>query len=114
MEYKQVILVRKDLNLPKGKMAVQVAHASVKAVLNSDKEDIKNWEEQGMPKVVLKVKDKSELFKYIQPAKDQGLVTAIIKDAGRTVVKPGTITCGAIGPHEGEVIDNITGELSLI
>ncbi|MBN2422153.1 peptidyl-tRNA hydrolase [Candidatus Woesearchaeota archaeon] len=113
MEYKQVILVREDLKLPKGKMAAQSAHASVEAVLKSDKEMIKKWRSSGMAKVVLKVKDKDELYKFIQLAKDSDLVTSVITDAGRTTVEPGTVTCGAIGPDEETEIDTITGKLKL-
>ena len=47
MEYKQVILVRKDLKLPKGKMAAQVSHASVEATLKSDKKVVEQWRKQG-------------------------------------------------------------------
>ena len=54
---KQIILVRQDLKLQKGKMAAQVAHASIEAVLKSDKEKIDGWRVAGMKKVVLKVSD---------------------------------------------------------
>ena len=40
---KQVILVRKDLKLSRGKLASQCSHASVEAVLKSDKEKINEW-----------------------------------------------------------------------
>ncbi|MFH0875266.1 MAG: peptidyl-tRNA hydrolase Pth2 [archaeon] len=113
MSYKQVIIVRDDLKLPKGKMAAQVAHASVEAVLKSDEKTIKHWRKEGMAKVVLKVLSLDELYKYIQNAKDIGLATSIISDAGRTVVEPGTVTCGAIGPDIEEKIDEITGQLKL-
>ena len=113
MRYKQVILVRQDLKLPMGKMSVQCSHASVEAVLKSDKKMIKKWRSSGMAKVVLKVKDEKELFKYIQEAKDQGLTTSIITDAGRTIVEPGTVTCGAIGPDNEDKIDPITENLNL-
>ncbi len=46
MRYKQVILVRQDLKLPKGKMAAQVAHASVEAVLKSDKKTVESWRDE--------------------------------------------------------------------
>ena len=52
---KQVILIRQDLKMPKGKLATQVAHASVEATLRSDKEKIKEWRKQGMKKIILKV-----------------------------------------------------------
>jgi len=112
--YKQVILLRSDLKLPLGKACSQSSHASVDAVLKSKKTIIKDWKNQGMAKIVLKVKNKEELLKYIQIAKDQGLTTAIITDAGRTIVEPGTMTCGAIGPDKEKEIDKVTGELKLI
>ncbi len=111
---KQAIIVRQDLKLPKGKAAAQAAHASVEAVLRSDKEDIKNWRMSGMAKIVLKVENEKELLKLNQFAKDAGLVTAVITDAGRTVVAPGTRTCMAIGPNEDEKIDEIISELKLL
>jgi PTH2 family peptidyl-tRNA hydrolase len=114
MTYKQVILVRADLKLPKGKMSAQVAHASVEAVLRSEKENIKEWRSQGSAKIVIKVNDKKELFKYNQMAKDSGLTTALITDAGKTVIAPGTETCVAIGPDEEDKIDIITGSLKLM
>lgn len=119
MEYKQVILVRSDLKMPKGKIAAQAAHASVDAVLkqlsgSSGREAVKNWRMAGMKKIAVKVQDEKELYKYIQQAKDAGLVTSIITDAGKTVVAPGTVTCGAIGPDEEEDIDKITEKIPLL
>ena len=114
MSYKQVILVRQDLKLPKGKLAAQSAHASVEAVLKSSEKKVSTWRKEGMPKIVLKVKDEKELFLYLQKAKDNGMITALISDAGRTVVAPGTKTCGAIGPDEEENIDAVTGRLPLL
>ena len=63
---------------------------------------------------MLKVKDEKELIKYFQTAKDQGLPTALITDAGRTCIAPGTKTAVAIGPADEEEIDNITGELGML
>ena len=113
-ELKQVILVRQDLKLPKGKLAAQAAHASVEAVLKSEDSMVKAWRSEGMAKIVVKVKDDKELIKYFQQAKDGGLVASLITDAGRTVIAPGTKTCVAIGPDQEEEIDKITGELSLL
>jgi peptidyl-tRNA hydrolase, PTH2 family len=110
---KQVILIRQDLKLPKGKAAAQAAHASVEAVLRSDRETVKEWRDSGMAKIVLKVADERELLKYNQLAKDNGLVTAVITDAGKTVVAPGTRTACAIGPSEDEDIDAVVSELKL-
>jgi len=112
--YKQVILVRADLKLPKGKLAAQAAHASVDAVLKSDSKLVKAWRDEGMAKIVVKVKDEKELIKYFQLAKDSDLTASLITDAGRTVIAPGTKTCVGIGPDEEEKINHITGELSLL
>ncbi|MBD3259511.1 peptidyl-tRNA hydrolase [Candidatus Woesearchaeota archaeon] len=117
--YKQVILVRMDLKMPKGKMGAQCSHASVSAVLKAQKsrkhkDAVSDWAKEGMKKVVLKVADKKELLKYIQMAKDMKLPCVTITDAGRTVVEPGTMTCGAIGPDLEEDIDAVTGELKCL
>ncbi|MBS3123448.1 peptidyl-tRNA hydrolase Pth2 [Candidatus Woesearchaeota archaeon] len=114
MALKQVILVRQDLALPQGKACAQAAHASVEAVLNSEKKKVDKWRDEGMPKIVLKVKDEKELGSYFQQAKEKKLVASLITDAGRTVVAPGTKTCAAIGPDEEEKIDAITGKLKLL
>lgn len=114
MSLKQVILVRKDLKLPKGKLAAQTSHASVEAVFNSEKHIVDEWRKQGMKKVVLKVEDKKELFQMKDIAENHNLKTAVITDAGKTVVMPGTVTCMAIGPAQEDEIDKITKHLKLV
>lgn len=119
VELKQVIIVRNDLKMPKGKIAAQAAHASVDSVLkllgdSTGREIVKNWRMAGMKKIALKVDSKEELYKYIQQAKDLGLSTSVITDAGKTVVAPGTVTCGAIGPNEESEIDKVISELKLL
>ena len=112
--YKQAILVRTDLKLPPGKLAVQVAHASVDCALKSSKANIEEWQSEGMKKSVLKVENEAELKEYWNRAKKEKLITAMIKDAGLTVVKPGTITCLGIGPAKEEEIDKVSGKLKLL
>jgi peptidyl-tRNA hydrolase, PTH2 family len=111
---KQALLIRHDLKLPKGKMAVQCAHASVDAVLKADEKLVKKWRKEGMAKIVLKVNDEKELIKLFQAAKDEGVVASLITDAGKTVVAPGTKTAVAIGPAEEEEIDALVGHLKLV
>lgn len=111
---KQAILVRQDLKLPKGKLAVQVAHASVDATLCSNQSKVDAWLSEGAKKAVLKVKDKRELIKYMKAADKAGLIRAVIKDAGKTFFPRPTTTCGAIGPDEDEKIDKIVGHLKLV
>ncbi len=112
--FKQVILVRDDLKLSKGKLAVQVAHASVETVLNSSPLIIEKWRKEGMKKVVLKVKNLEELFYYNNLAKSKKLISSIIRDAGKTEIKEGTITCLGIGPNKEEIIDSITRNLKIL
>jgi len=114
MEYKQAIIIRNDLKLPKGKMAAQVAHASVESALRSKKSIVKKWRNEGMGKIVLKVDNEKELLKYNQIAKDLGLTTAVITDAGHTVVEPGTRTCVGIGPDTEEKVDQVISKLKLM
>ncbi|MBT3720591.1 peptidyl-tRNA hydrolase [archaeon] len=114
MSLKQTIIIRQDLKIPKGKMSAQAAHASVEAVLRSDKDLVKEWRNNGSAKIVLKVPDEKTLLKYNQIAKDSGLTTALITDAGKTVIAPGTRTCFAIGPDDEEKIDEITSDLKLV
>jgi PTH2 family peptidyl-tRNA hydrolase len=113
MSYKQVILLRKDLRLPVGKAGAQVAHASTEAALRSSQSAVEAWNSEGSKKVVLKVESEDELLEYQQKAKAKKLVTALITDAGRTVVAPGTKTALAIGPAEEEKIDAVTGGLRM-
>lgn len=113
-ELKQVIVVRNDLKLPKGKLAAQVAHAAVEAAHKAVKSTYQSWRLNGQKKIALKVDSEKELFKIAQQAKDIGLPTAIITDAGKTVIAPGTNTCVGIGPAEESTIDRIVGELKLL
>ena len=112
--YKQVILVRQDLKLPKGKACAQAAHASVEAVLRCDPQIVANWRHEGMAKIALKVTSESELIQFFQNAKDEGIAASLITDGGRTVVAPGTKTCVGIGPDKIEIIDQLTKDLKLL
>lgn len=114
MELKQVIVVRADLKMPKGKLAAQVAHGSVEAVINSDKKMVQDWAKQGMKKVVLKVDGLKELRSLLVEAKNAGLKVGLINDAGRTFLSPGTTTVLGIGPDEEEKINKITGNLQML
>ena len=114
MELKQVILIRSDLKLPKGKMSAQAAHAAVEAAFRAEKAAVLAWRKAGMKKVVLKVKDEKELLAYFQRAKDLGLAVSLITDAGKTVVAPGTMTCCGIGPNPEDEIDKVTGSLPMM
>ena len=114
MGLKQVILVRDDLEMKKGKMAAQCAHASVEAALKSDKKLLSQWLNEGMKKVVLRVDSLKELLDYKRKAEDAGLTTSLITDSGKTFFNRPETTCLAIGPNEENKIDTVSGKLSLI
>ena len=121
MTIKMVIVVRTDLNMGKGKIAAQVAHAAVSLVLNilnsnnnEWKEWLQEWLNEGQPKIVVKVQNLEELNKRYEEATKLNLPVVIIEDAGKTQLEPGTITCLGIGPAPSEIIDKITGDLKLL
>ena len=114
MSYKQIIVVRKDLKMSAGKLAAQSSHASTEATLKSEDPKVGAWQKDGMKKVVLKVNNQEELLKIKQKAGRTKLITALIKDAGKTEVEPGTITCLGIGPDKEEEINKVTGKLKLL
>ncbi|MBS3064989.1 MAG: peptidyl-tRNA hydrolase Pth2 [DPANN group archaeon] len=121
MTLKQVIVVRADIGMSKGKTAAQAAHASVSAVFKTQQHDkifqatlVKDWTKQGAKKIVLQVKSEKDLIKLADLCVRAGLKHAIIKDAGETELPPGTMTALGIGPDDETKIDKITGSLSAL
>jgi PTH2 family peptidyl-tRNA hydrolase len=112
--YKQVILFRKDLKIGKGKLAAHVAHACLGSLDSVDEKVLEKWKKEGAKKAVLKVKDEKELKIYYKEVKNAKLPHFLVKDAGLTQLKVGTITCLGIGPSEEKKIDKITGKLKLL
>jgi peptidyl-tRNA hydrolase, PTH2 family len=112
---KLVLVVRTDLDMGRGKIAAQVAHAAVTAALTSSGTDeFVTWLREGQPKVVLKVPDERGLEDIVEQAHEAGLPVELVRDAGRTQVTAGTLTCCAVGPADAERIDAVTAELSLL
>ena len=117
---KQVIVVRNDLNMRKGKVAAQAAHASAgfleEIVWNRrpvrPAED--EWVHAGRTKIVVQADSEEQLLGIFQRAKEDGLEAHLVQDAGRTEFHGvPTYTALAIGPDEVERIDRITGGLRL-
>ena len=127
---KQVIVIRKDLNMRKGKMCAQAAHASMKVILdridlseswNGNKvkvdftEDMYEWLEGTFTKIVTGCESEEELETLYRKAKIQKIPCAMIVDNGYTEFhEEHTKTAIAIGPAKSELIDKITGHLKLL
>ena len=113
---KQVIVVRTDLDMGKGKIAAQVGHACVlgaEHVRKSNPEWFSQWWE-GQEKIVLKVSSLKELERVKRDVIELDLPWSEVTDAGHTQISPGTTTCISIGPAPEEKIDKITGDLKLL
>jgi PTH2 family peptidyl-tRNA hydrolase len=124
---KQVILIRKDLKMRRGKEIAQGSHASMEFLLHQVRDSLSNnrldvsitltetekaWILMGMAKVCLRVNSDEELLRHHEKARAAGLKSYLIQDSGRTEFhgRP-TFTACAIGPDEVEKIDAITGDL---
>lgn len=132
--YKQVIVMRKDLNMRKGKMVAQGAHASLAVILDMmkksydeqlkintyqldlyDSSPIQGWLSGSFAKICISVDSEAELLEVYQKAKDVSLPTVLITDNGQTEFDGvPTKTCIAIGPWYRDEIDKITGHLKLL
>ncbi|KXB06419.1 peptidyl-tRNA hydrolase [candidate division MSBL1 archaeon SCGC-AAA382F02] len=116
-DYKQVMVIRTDLEMSPGKIAVQVAHASLSAAENAKTKNnkwFKNWWNEQQKKVVVKVSSEKELKTLKNKAEDLGIPNRLIKDAGLTELTPGTPTALGVGPGPNEEIDKVTGDLPLL
>lgn len=123
---KQVIVIRKDLKMRRGKEIAQGSHASMAFMtrrlqnpsnaidtvnLSSDE---RKWIDEGFTKVCLQVSSEKELLAVHEAARDAGLTSHLITDSGKTEFGGiPTHTCCAIGPNRSEEIDKITGHLAL-
>lgn len=120
---KQVILYRRDLAMRKGKIAAQVAHASLRVftqradptappdrlVIPVDPA-MHAWALGACPKIVLSVETEADLLRARDLALAAGLPHALVTDAGRTEFHGvPTRTTLAIGPADAAAIDRITG-----
>ena len=131
MMVKQVIVIRKDLKMRRGKEIAQGSHASMQFMVNaikrffSEQSTIDNqplvfsgaeqdWMDGAFTKVCLVVNSEEELQEIHNRALSAGLEVNTITDLGATEFHGvPTKTCLAIGPDYAEKIDPVTGDLKL-
>lgn len=118
---KQIIILRKDLNMRKGKMVAQGAHASMAVLLEEQLKlhhptpAMAQWLSDKFTKICCSVNSEQELIDIYNKAKDANIPCSLIKDAGLTEFGGvPTYTSCAIGPDYAENIDLITGGLPLL
>ena len=127
MDTKQVIVIRKDLHMRKGKMVAQGGHAVMKVFFDLMQEidanerrlpldeEMKHWIDGNYRKVTVSVNSEEELLQIYEMAKQRGLRCSIIQDNGLTEfhgVK--TYTAVAVGPNEESKVNEVTGHLPLL
>jgi PTH2 family peptidyl-tRNA hydrolase len=124
--HKQVIVLRKDLNMRKGKMVAQGAHASMAAILKlaireGDRllipldERIEPWLLGRFTKICVSVNSEDELLAIHEKSLAAGVLTSLILDSGVTEFGGvPTNTAVAVGPDHASKVDAITGELPLL
>ncbi len=116
-KYKQIIVVREDLGMSPGKLAVQVAHgavASAERTRKNQSEWFSEWVKEGQKKVVVVVPNEDEIRELHDKTRSLGVPHEIIQDAGLTELPPGAVTVLAIGPAPNNVVDKITKKLPLL
>jgi len=100
-----------------GKMAAQVAHASVSSMEETRMRRpdwVREWLREGQKKVVLKVESEEELRQLTARCAILGLSCSLVEDAGLTELPPSTATALGVGPAPEELIDRLTGSLPLL
>lgn len=111
---KQAIVARTDVGMGDGKLAAQVAHASLSAYENAADRARRQWKDGGQKKIVLEATSERDLHELSELADREGLPNALVRDAGHTQLEPGTVTALAVGPADEAAVDRVTGDLSLL
>lgn len=118
---KQIIILRKDLNMRKGKMVAQGAHASMAVILeeqnrlNYPSPAVAEWLNGKFTKICVSVSSEQELLDIYHKARTLLIPCSLIQDAGLTEFGGvPTYTSVAIGPAYPEEIDPITKHLPLL
>jgi PTH2 family peptidyl-tRNA hydrolase len=116
-DYKQVIVVRTDMDMSKGKLAAQACHASLGSsdiVREKFPRIWRSWRDEGGRKIVVGVDSKEELVEVSNSAGRLGIPKYLVKDMGLTEIPPGSITALGLGPDSTQKIDKVTGNIRLL
>ncbi len=113
LEYKLVIVMRKDLNLRVGKMIAQACHG-MEILDGLDPETKAKWERSHKKKICLRTDSQADFDEILRKTIDAGLRHHVVTDLGFTELKEPTVTCLVIGPDESSRIDAITWRLTLL
>jgi PTH2 family peptidyl-tRNA hydrolase len=125
MTIKQIIAVRTDLNMSRGKIAGQVAHAAMEFLRETITEldhrhgvelsaTEREWLFGDRTKIVVQGGNETSLLDLHCRALARGLQAHVIRDLGKTEVEAGTTTALAIGPaHDYDLVE-LTGHLRLL
>lgn len=120
---KMVLVVRNDLNMRKGKMAAQAAHAAQEALLDRSsavpklKTDplILEWLASDYAKITVRADSEAELLEIHRRAVELGINSSLITDLGHTEFHGvPTLTVAALGPAPAQLVDQVTGSLKLL
>ena len=122
MEPKQVIVMRRDLGMRRGKEIAQGAHAAMMWLSLRIRqpgfgftEAERLWLAGAFTKVCVRVDSEAELLDVVRAAGAAGVMAHLCVDAGRTEFHGvPTPTCCAVGPDFADRVDPITGHLKLL
>lgn len=112
-----VIVVRGELRLTAGKIAVQVAHAAVQLARTAETRApaaFHAWWRAGQKKIVLLSPTLEGMVELERAARARRIPITWVEDAGLTEVPPGTRTCLGLGPAPTSLVDAVTGALDLL
>ena len=126
---KQVIVIRRDLRMRRGKEIAQGAHASSAWLADRVRQGFtpngtvdhvalsaaeRSWLQSSFRKVTVKVNTEEELMAVYSKALDAGLLVHLVTDRGLTEFGGvPTRTCLAVGPDYDDLVDLVTAELEL-
>lgn len=118
---KQILVVRKDLNMRKGKIAAQCCHASMSFLTRrlQSKEPIlevqQKWLDDSFTKICVSVDSEKELLDLYEVAKQNKIEAHLVTDNGKTEFHGiPTVTCMALGPDYDHVLNPICSHLKLM